>query len=151
MAIAHRGGRLVGVAGRIVTSTQPLRSRGNPAIAAITRAARQTAGAIQHSTRDASLLRGDVLLALRTTEDELFPAPSAIERPEHVVRTSDLDRVVGELRDGAAIKLVVTAVGGVGKSVLTTVLAQALPEGLRAGGLRLLRWRGVPEGHLPAP
>ena len=75
------------------------------------------------------LLRGDVLLALRTTEDELFPAPSAIERPEHVIRTGDVDRVVGELRDGAATKLLVTAVGGVGKSVLTTVLAQSLPEG----------------------
>lgn len=74
------------------------------------------------------LLRGDVLLALRTTEDELFPAPSTIERPEHVICTGDVDRVVDELRGGAA-KLLVTAVGGVGKSVLTTVLEQALPEG----------------------
>jgi len=74
------------------------------------------------------LLRGDVLLALRTTEDELFPAPSTIERPEHVIRTGDVDRVVHELRAGAT-KLLVTAVGGVGKSVLTTVLAHALPEG----------------------
>lgn len=74
------------------------------------------------------LLRGDVLLALRVTEDELFPAPSTIERPEHVIRNGDVDRVVDELRGGAT-KLLVTAVGGAGKSVLTTLLPQALPEG----------------------
>ncbi|WP_344017985.1 hypothetical protein [Pseudonocardia kongjuensis] len=75
------------------------------------------------------LLRGNVLLALRTTEDEIFPAPSAIERPKHVIPTADVARVVRELREGAATKLLVTAVGGVGKSVLTTILADALPKG----------------------
>ncbi|WP_224404018.1 hypothetical protein [Pseudonocardia sp. ICBG1034] len=75
------------------------------------------------------LRRADVLLALRATEYELFPAPSRIEPPSHAIRTGDVDRVVDQLRHGRDNKLILTAVGGVGKSVLTTMLGPALPEG----------------------
>ncbi|MDV8071157.1 hypothetical protein R4P64_32075 [Rhodococcus sp. IEGM 1366] len=40
-----------------------------------------------------------------------------------------VDNVVSELRDGAESKILVTAVGGVGKSTLTSVLNEALPVG----------------------
>lgn len=75
------------------------------------------------------LVRSDVLLALRVTEDELFPAPNKIEPVEQTVRTSDLETVASELTDGDHTKLLVTAVGGIGKSVLATQLAAVLPRG----------------------
>jgi hypothetical protein len=78
---------------------------------------------IDTQTLDAS----DVLVTLRTTEEELFPAPSAIQRPSHVIRTADVDRVASELAAGSSSKVLITAVGGLGKSVLASVLGQALP------------------------
>lgn len=75
-------------------------------------------------TLDAS----DVLVTLRTTAEELFPAPSAIQRPSHVIRTVDVDRVASALTAGSSCKVLITAVGGLGKSVLASVLGQALPS-----------------------
>lgn len=72
---------------------------------------------------------GDVLVALRTDEDELFPAPNAIEKPTHAIRTRDIDRVTAELTNGMNNKVLLTAFGGVGKSVLTSMLNQELPAG----------------------
>jgi hypothetical protein len=76
-----------------------------------------------------TLEAGDILVALRTTEEELFPARSAIEQLDHVIHTQDVDDVTAELRNGPNNKVLLTAVGGVGKSILTSVLKQVLPEG----------------------
>ena len=76
-----------------------------------------------------TLEAGDILVALRTTEEELFPAPSAIEQLGRVIRTKDIDDVAAELRNGPNNKILVTAVGGVGKSILTSFLGRVLPEG----------------------
>lgn len=76
-----------------------------------------------------TLEASDILLALRTTEEELFPARSAIEQLKSAIRTIDVDNVASELRDGTESKILVTAVGGVGKSTLTSVLNEALPMG----------------------
>lgn len=76
-----------------------------------------------------TLEAGDILLALRTTAEELFPARSAIEQLEPALHTIDVDNVASELRDGTESKILVTAVGGVGKSTLTSVLNEALPVG----------------------
>lgn len=73
--------------------------------------------------------RRDVLLALRVTEEELFPAASALEQLERPILTPDLDTVTAQLVDGADRKLILTAVGGVGKSILTSMLGDALPDG----------------------
>lgn len=75
------------------------------------------------------ILRRDVLVALRTTEHELFPAPSKIEIVVNPIRTPDVDIVAGEIIGGANRRVLVTAVGGMGKSVLTTQIAAGLPEG----------------------
>jgi hypothetical protein len=76
-----------------------------------------------------TLERGDILVALRTTEEELFPAPSAIEQLDHVIHTQDVDVVTAELRNGPNNKVLLTAGGGIGKSILTSVLKRVLPEG----------------------
>lgn len=76
-----------------------------------------------------TLEAGDILVALRTTEEELFPARSAIEQLDHVIHTQDVDDVTAALRNGPNNKVLLTAVGGVGKSILASVLKRVLPEG----------------------
>lgn len=76
-----------------------------------------------------SLVESDILVALRTTREELLPAPSAIEVLTQVVRTRALDDVAAELRRGEPNKFLITAVGGVGKSILASTLGQHLPAG----------------------
>ena len=76
-----------------------------------------------------TLERGDILVALRTFEEELFPARSTIEQLDYVIHTQDVDNVTAELQNGINNKVLITAVGGVGKSILTSVLPRVLPEG----------------------
>jgi hypothetical protein len=76
-----------------------------------------------------TLNESDILLALRSTKDELLPAPNAIEVLTHTLRTRALDDVLAQLRDGEHNKLLITAVGGIGKSILASTLGQHLPEG----------------------
>ncbi|MEU9890347.1 hypothetical protein [Sphaerisporangium sp. NPDC051011] len=71
---------------------------------------------------------GDILVALRTTAEELFPAPSAIEPLDHVIHTQNVDNVTAELRNGTNNKVLITAVGGAGKSILTSILPGVLPK-----------------------
>ncbi|WP_182883913.1 hypothetical protein [Microbispora sp. H10949] len=76
-----------------------------------------------------TLEAGDILVALRTTEEELFPARSAIEQLDHIIHTKNVDDVSAELRNGPNNKILITAVGGVGKSILTSILPRVLPKG----------------------
>ncbi len=73
------------------------------------------------------LMRGDVLHALRTTEEELFPAPSQIIPAGSVIQTADPDAVAHALRTTPDRRFVLTGVGGQGKSILTSQLGQRLP------------------------
>lgn len=75
------------------------------------------------------VLRSDVLVALRATEAELFPAPSRIEPLERPVRTSDCEMVTEQLAGGGSRRFLLTAVGGMGKSALTSQLEDRLPNG----------------------
>ncbi|MBV0917022.1 hypothetical protein [Mycobacteroides chelonae] len=76
-----------------------------------------------------TLSESDILLALRSTKSELLPAPNAIEVLTHTLRTRALDDVLAQLRDGEHNKLLITAVGGIGKSILASTIGQHLPEG----------------------
>jgi hypothetical protein len=71
-----------------------------------------------------TLTRADVLLALRTTEDELFPAPSGIEKLDRAIVTRGVGDAMDLVWRGPENKIVLTAVGGVGKSVLTTLIQE---------------------------
>lgn len=76
-----------------------------------------------------TLSESDVLLALRSTKSELLPAPNAIEVLAHTLRTRALDDVLAQLRNGEHNKLLITAVGGIGKSILASTLGEHLPDG----------------------
>lgn len=78
----------------------------------------------QSSTR--TLDRSMVLLTLRVYEDDLFPARPKIETLERPIKTADVDVIVARLRSISSNKLLLTAVGGVGKSILTTLLRRDL-------------------------
>lgn len=75
------------------------------------------------------IVREDVLLALRVTSEELFPAPSKIEVVTHPVRTPDADAVEQMITEGVNRKVLLTGGGGLGKSVLTSQLGAGLPVG----------------------
>ena len=72
------------------------------------------------------LSKSELLLLLRTNEHDLFPAPPQFEDVVDVIKTNDVDEIVGLLREPGASKVLLTAVGGVGKSVLTSLLAEEL-------------------------
>lgn len=76
-----------------------------------------------------TLDEADVLFALRTTKEELLPAPSKIEQLTHVIETDDVAKVATAIADSSDVKFLITAVGGVGKSVLASTLGTFLPEG----------------------
>lgn len=75
-----------------------------------------------------TLTRHDLLVTLRTTEDQLFPAMPVFEDLEHVIRTADVDVVASTLFAGDKRKLLLTAHGGVGKSIFTGMLRDELAD-----------------------
>lgn len=79
-----------------------------------------------YEAKSNALTRHDLLVTLRTTEDRLFPAMPAFEDLERVIRTADVDDVASTLRTGAYSKLLLTAHGGVGKSIFTRMLKDEL-------------------------
>lgn len=81
-----------------------------------------------YEAKSNTLTRHDLLVALRTTENQLFPAMPVFEDLEHVIRTSDVDKVASTLRAGTATKLLLTAHGGVGKSIFTGMLREELAD-----------------------
>lgn len=72
------------------------------------------------------LTKSELLVLLRTNEHDLFPAPPQFEEVADVIKTKDVDEIVGLLREPGSSKILLTAVGGVGKSVLTRLLAEEL-------------------------
>lgn len=87
-----------------------------------------------YEAKSHTLMRHDLLVTLRTTEDRLFPAMPAFENVEHVIHTADVAAVASTLRSGTETKLLLTAHGGVGKSVFTGMLKNEL-AGVPNGGL----------------
>ncbi|WP_157508769.1 hypothetical protein [Luteipulveratus halotolerans] len=81
-----------------------------------------------HEAKSNTLTRHDLLVILRTTEDQLFPALPAFEDLEHVIETPDVDRIASILRSGNQPKLLITAHGGVGKSIFVGMLKDKLED-----------------------
>lgn len=78
-----------------------------------------------------TIRREDVLRALKTSELDLFPAPSKLPAPDGTIarkQEPDILRVIL----GATTPIVIHADGGVGKSVLAARLAHGLPVGSAA-------------------
>ena len=79
--------------------------------------------------RNPLIEKTDVLRALKTDENSLYPAPCLITPPGHVIsREQDAD-LVQEIVRAEGRPVVVHALAGVGKSVFATRIQAGLPEG----------------------
>ncbi|WP_296164725.1 NACHT domain-containing protein [uncultured Brevundimonas sp.] len=75
-----------------------------------------------------TIRRDDILRALKTSELDLFPAPSRIPSPDGTIARKQEPDILREIL-GAGAPIVIHADGGVGKSVLAARLAQGMPKG----------------------
>lgn len=75
-----------------------------------------------------SIRREDVLLKWGVAEEDLFPAPSLIERPVHPVSRAQYQSLAAKVV-AASRPLLIHAPAGVGKSVLSVCLGDFMPPG----------------------
>ena len=83
--------------------------------------------ALSESENDPSITKMDVLRALGTTEEALFPAPSGIPPTENEIPREQEDDLVARIVN-ANTPVVLHAEGGVGKSVLSQRIKLHLPK-----------------------
>ncbi len=73
--------------------------------------------------------RETVLAALKTSEDQLLPAPNLIARPATVIITEQVGKVGRDLVQLVGRPMIIHAAGGLGKSVLTSEIGPMMPSG----------------------
>ncbi|SDC62473.1 NACHT domain-containing protein [Cupriavidus sp. YR651] len=88
-----------------------------------------TRKALSESANEPSVTKIDVLRALQTDEPSLFPARCLIESVPDAVTRAQEHGLVKAIVAAGAIPVVISADGGVGKSVFSTQIARGLPEG----------------------
>ena len=86
-----------------------------------------TRKALSESAGNPSITKIDVLRALGTTEDDIFPAPSRIASAEDAIPRSQEAELVAQIVQ-ASTPVILHAEGGVGKSVLSQRIRLHLPE-----------------------
>ena len=87
-----------------------------------------TRKALSESESNPSITKIDILRALGTTEDRLFPAPSRIEASDtSIQRVQEANLVTRMIK--ATTPVIIHAAGGVGKSVLSRRIKLHLPLG----------------------
>lgn len=84
--------------------------------------------AAEKSTHSRELTRHDVLDLMGCNEGGLRPAPPSFDPPEKVVHRPCIDGLTAQII-AAERPVILSAGGGVGKSVVTATLADALPPG----------------------
>ncbi|WP_205504627.1 hypothetical protein [Rufibacter psychrotolerans] len=88
-----------------------------------------TQKALSESAGNPSITKMDVLRALKTDEDRLFPAPNLIKEPREIVPREQESSIVEQITNSSGIPVLVHAAGGVGKSVIANRIKLGLPEG----------------------
>jgi hypothetical protein len=78
---------------------------------------------------DPLVRRETVLSALKTSDDQLLPAPNLITSPAEVIVTDQVGDIRRELEVLTGRPMIVHSAGGVGKTVLANELASTLPPG----------------------
>ncbi|TDC47087.1 hypothetical protein E1212_25215 [Jiangella ureilytica] len=81
------------------------------------------------SGNDPAVRRADVLAALKTSEDQLLPAPNLIEPPRRPIIRHQFAEIAAKIQETPGMSTVVHGPGGVGKSVLAGALQHHLPYG----------------------
>ncbi|MFF2842514.1 hypothetical protein [Paenarthrobacter sp. NPDC057981] len=73
--------------------------------------------------------RADVLASLKASEDLLLPAPNLIEAPKRSIDRHQFGEIAAKVCESSTAPTLVHGPGGVGKSVLASMLKDNLPEG----------------------
>ena len=73
--------------------------------------------------------RTDVLASLKTSEDQLLPAPNLIEAPERQIDRHQFAEIATKILESPTAPTLVHGPGGVGKSILAGALERHLPKG----------------------
>jgi hypothetical protein len=73
--------------------------------------------------------RTDVLASLKTSEDQLLPAPNLIDTPKRPIYRHQFAEIAEKIQESPIMPTLVHGPGGVGKSVLAGVLERHLPDG----------------------
>lgn len=73
--------------------------------------------------------RADVLASLKTSEDQLMPAPNLIEPPKRPIARRQFAEIATRIQESPTAPSLVHGPGGVGKSVLAGALGRYLPNG----------------------
>jgi hypothetical protein len=88
-----------------------------------------TKKALSASADNPSITRIDVLRALKTDENRLYPAPCLIKEIENMVPREQEPELLEAIVQARDIPVIVHADGGVGKSIFATRIIRGLPEG----------------------
>jgi NACHT domain len=88
-----------------------------------------TRKALSASASNPRITRTDVLRALGTDENRLFPAPCLIENIEHLVPRFQEPVLLQSIAQAHGVPVVIHADGGVGKSVFAKRIGLGLPQG----------------------
>ena len=87
-----------------------------------------TRRALSEGEKNSTITKIDVLRALNTDENRLFPAPCLIQSPDAAVPRTQEPELISAII-GATAPVIVHATAGVGKTVFATRIARGLPDG----------------------
>ena len=88
-----------------------------------------TRKALSESEQNPLIEKTDVLRALKTDENSLYPAPCLITHPDKVITREQEADLVQEIAQAEGRPVVVHALAGVGKSVFATRIQAGMPAG----------------------
>lgn len=75
------------------------------------------------------ITRYDILRALKTNPDDLFPVKNLIKQLENIVDRPIVRTVIDTINESYSQKFIIQAEGGVGKSILSTQIHNFIPSG----------------------
>lgn len=88
-----------------------------------------TRKALSENTKTPEITRYDVLRALKTNSDDLFPVKNLIKQLENIVDRPIVRTLIDTINESESQKFIIQAEGGVGKSILSTQIHNYIPSG----------------------
>ncbi|WP_394556129.1 hypothetical protein ACGTGP_00225 [Acinetobacter baumannii] len=85
--------------------------------------------ALSENKESPEITRYDVLRALKTNPDDLFPVKNLIKQLEKIVDRPIVKTLVDTITESRSQKFIIQAEGGVGKSILSTQIQNYIPSG----------------------
>ncbi|MBJ7554048.1 NACHT domain-containing protein [Marinomonas spartinae] len=80
-----------------------------------------------------SITKIDVLRALKTTEDSLFPAPCLIKQVDNLIARNQEQNLFEQIKSAEGVPIIIHADGGVGKSAFAIRILSQLADGENDG------------------